>query len=190
MGKIQKTFMAVTSSFDANSWYHISSPSKESDWALDVVWGKFSSSGSVFGAPVNGQDEAGQKWQIIESPIDSSAFVLREQYTGPGGFLNVENNQTCAYQGDNCHLLICDMGQLPDETSTWYILPWGDGTYYMFNKANGSNYHMDIQENGSYLWMNPNVTGKSGSRQWNFEALEPINNSSFSTVSDADRISK
>lgn len=184
--------MAVSPSFDDNKWYQFTTISTGNGSGLVAAWPTSYPAGSVFGAPFSAQgpDFYNQKWQIFESPIDSSAFVLREEVPGPNVFLGVKVNETCAaLSNSSCYLLNPTMQLALDDTSTWYIEPSGDETFYMYNRANGSNYHMDTEPGGSWLWMNSDVTERK-TQQWNFTAIEPINNSSFSTVSTTMNESK
>lgn len=163
--------------------------------------GRFNSSfASVFGSPFD-NTHAYQSWQIINSSSLPGAVVLRARTTGPYLYLNSMLNMTCDPSGESCTPCTestCDPWLVPGMSNDlgagaqWFIEPWSssdddddgrpDDGYYMYNSANGSSYHLDIQDNGSWIWLNDNVT-QTSNQAWDFPTVGSIDDETFSTVS-------
>lgn len=162
--------------------------------------GQFNSSyAAVFGSPFS-NTHTYQSWQIINSSSLVGAVVLRARSTGPYLYLNSMLNKTCDSNQENCTPCsesTCDPWLVPgmsndlDAGAQWFIEPWsssdedGDGRpddgYYMYNAANGSSYHLEIQDNGSWIYLNDNVT-QNDNQSWDFPTVGSIDDETFSTV--------
>jgi hypothetical protein len=78
-------------------------------------------------------------------------------------------------------------GNISDESVFWSIEPWGDGTFYMVNEANGTDWHLANHNGGIILDSNITVPegGKPpGGQRWTLNPIEnaKIDDERFSSV--------
>jgi hypothetical protein len=71
---------------------------------------------------------------------------------------------------------------LVDNSMFWAISPWGDGTFYLTNAANGTAWHLQDKSN-SLMSMNSNITAPQIGQSFSFTEKGDINSTDFSTVS-------
>lgn len=71
---------------------------------------------------------------------------------------------------------------IADDSMFWSISPWGDGTFYLANAANGTDWHLQVRSN-SLLSMSSNITVPQSGQRFSFNEQAPIvNEPGFSTV--------
>ncbi|OAL48309.1 hypothetical protein IQ07DRAFT_96181 [Pyrenochaeta sp. DS3sAY3a] len=73
-------------------------------------------------------------------------------------------------------------GDIADASAYWSISPWGDGTWFMTNAANGTGYHLNREDGNGTLSIDPNITAPQNGQRWGFKEITEINDSRFSTV--------
>ena len=164
---------------DSNTWYLVLNGGSS---ALQSGFPNPPPFGSTFLSPPNSTQNA-ELWQIIHPADDSTFYVLRSRDNGSGSFMTVTVNSTCTVNGCNS---VPRMAPTVDDSARWSFSPWNDGTFFMYNKANGSSWHVDVQDNGSWLWMNSNDSIAQTGQHWSFSSIAPINDTTYSTVSVPD----
>ena len=134
---------------------------------------------SVFISPFNATDPNAQLWQFVQTGDDSSQYIIRARDAGPDLFLGVQlvNSTTSALEISTPRIQ-----PFLDNTTTWTLGTWGDGTYYVYSSANGSDWRVDLQENGSWLWFTSNLTTEDSGLHWSFKSISQINDAAYSTV--------
>lgn len=75
-----------------------------------------------------------------------------------------------------------------DKSQMWDILDWGDGTFDLFNAANGSSYIVDHHA-GSGVFMSDQIAGSAVSdsvdvpgQRWIIRGDRAVNDPAYSTV--------
>jgi hypothetical protein len=69
-----------------------------------------------------------------------------------------------------------------DNSMFWTISPWGDGTFFFANAANGTDWHLQVKSN-SLLAMSSNITAPQNGQRFSFNQQGPIvNKPGFSSV--------
>lgn len=71
---------------------------------------------------------------------------------------------------------------LSDNSMFWAISPWGDGTFYLTNAANGTEWHLNVKSN-SLLSISSNITAPQSGQSFSFNEQGTINQAGFSSVS-------
>lgn len=118
-------------------------------------------------------------WQFMQTGDDSSQYIIRNHEAGPDSYLGVQLST------DNQSAIEISSPRIQpflDNTTTWTLGTWDDGTYYMYSVANGSDWRLDLQENGSWLWFTSNLTETNTALHWSFQSILQINDTSYSTV--------
>ncbi|KAH7319390.1 hypothetical protein BKA65DRAFT_556812 [Rhexocercosporidium sp. MPI-PUGE-AT-0058] len=135
-------------------------------------------SGAVFFSETNTTSNTEQLWQIY--PFNSTYYVLRTKSSGPRGYLTVALSPEENTPGRTVPRMA--NASLADDSMFWQIEPWGDGTFFFTNAANGSAWHLQLKPN-SLMAMSSNITAppRDGQR-FSFKQLGAIQNSNFSTV--------
>lgn len=134
--------------------------------------------GAVFFSETNTTSNAEQLWQLY--PFNSTYYVLRSKSSGPLGYLTVKRAPEENTPGRTVPLMT--NASLADDSMFWRIEPWGDGTFFFTNAANGSAWHLQLKPN-SLMAMSSNITTppRDGQR-FSFKQLGQIQNANFSTV--------
>lgn len=91
-------------------------------------------------------------WQLF--PLDDGNFQIHNRFLGVRKSLAACYN---AAETDPTHTRPCLLPAVRDDTQKWSINPWGDGTYYLINIANGSGCHLDWHTADNSLFMSSTV---------------------------------
>jgi len=173
--------------FDETRWYHlyiggdkdiaiVGTPLFSGDPSLEDTTNHNSTFGAVF-LSTNRIDDSERKWQIVA--IDSEYYVLRTSASGPQGYLATNyapkrknlTGKTVAYMvRDN----------VSDASVYWKISPWGDGTFKLTNKANGTDWPLEIggegdTDNGTGARLMFNLVRMNPRREFSFEPIGLVN---------------
>jgi hypothetical protein len=71
---------------------------------------------------------------------------------------------------------------LADNSMFWTITPWGDGTFFLANAANGTDWHLQVKSN-SLLSMSSNITAPQSGQRFSFsEQGNIVNRPNLSSV--------
>lgn len=125
--------------------------------------------------------KATNRWQVY--PVNSTTYVLRTQEGGPDAFLGTAFISDEDTPGQTRPIMI--NGTFSDNSVYWNISPWGDGTFFMTNGANGTAWHLKKKAN-ALLCMDSNTTEIQPGQRWSFTAEqndEIKDQPRFSTVS-------
>jgi hypothetical protein len=162
------------SNFDPNSWYR-----------MYLQWNTAQSiagtalynqgSGAVFIQDTN--ITSIEQWQIF--PFNQTYYVLRTKGSGPTGYLHASFSVDETTPG----LTVPDMkdASIQDDSMFWQIDPWGDGTFFMTNANNGSDWHLNVKDNGR-MSLSSNITQPQEGQQFSFERLDVIDDVRYSSV--------
>jgi hypothetical protein len=167
------------SNLDSNQWYMLYMNEREDENSYLLGTGLFwknSTAGAVL-FQNNKLDSASYKWQFF--PINSTTYVIRTGESGSNGFLHAPFDPTVTNVGRTTAAMV--RGNVSDSSVYWNVTPWGNGTFYLTNVANGTAWHLSKNDN-SGVWMTSNITAPQPRQQWVFKAVSSINNPAFSTV--------
>jgi hypothetical protein len=119
-----------------------------------------------------------QQWQLY--PFDTIYYVLRSHGGGANGFLHASGSSDVGSLPGNT---ISDMKSYTrqDDSIFCQITAWKDGTFYMTNKENGTDWHIQILPNG-WVGMSSNITAPQSRQRFGYKAVGKIDDSSFSSV--------
>lgn len=171
----------IMANFDPNHWQQINiSPNGENTGAGQSMDGSVlftkQGSGSVFFTDTK-TSAAEQLWQIFT--FNSSYYVLRTQGSGPGGYMNTGLNPNESTPGKTVPQMA--NYSISDNSMFWQIIPWGDGTFYFTNAANGTTWHLAIKPN-SLMVMTSNITSPQDAQRFSFTQMGTIDDARFSSV--------
>jgi hypothetical protein len=162
--------------FNPHRWYHLyTNENKTSAFLGTGLSGN--RSGSTFFDEWNATAR-NQNWQFFL--IKDTYYVLRSRAGGENAFLGTFYSKKEQTPGNTRPRMI--NGTLSDDSIYWKITPWRDGTFYLSNKANGTDYHLARKED-NLVAMDSNITLKSDGQRWSFEPGDNIEPGAFSTPS-------
>lgn len=166
--------------FDDNTWYQVNVTRFTGLSLLGTSLFKDGKTGAVFYQNTN-TSARGQSWQFY--PYNSSVYLLRCKDGGPNGYLAAaagkEDTEQSSITGNTVPILA--HYNVSDNSMFWQIEPWGDGTYYFSNLANGSNWRLNVL--GSALMaMDSNITSEQAGEHFTFSSLSTIGDDRYSTI--------
>ncbi|PVH75326.1 hypothetical protein DL98DRAFT_658233 [Cadophora sp. DSE1049] len=132
--------------------------------------------GAIFFTETN-TTKAQQLWQLY--PFNSTYYVLRSRDSGPLGYLTVKFQTGEDTPGKTVPLMT--NASISDNSMFWQIEPWGDGTFFLTNAANGTAWHLEKKPN-SLMAMSSNITAPQNGQRFSFKQLGQIQNEKFTTV--------
>jgi hypothetical protein len=118
------------------------------------------------------------RWQIF--PYNSSAVVLRCLDAGENMYLSTLYSADEEVAGKTRPYLA--RGDIVDKSAFWTIEPWGDGTWYMWNADNGTDYHL-MKKGSGLLAMSGDTAPPQAGQRWTFAEIDEINDEKYSSVS-------
>jgi hypothetical protein len=160
--------------FNTREWYHLYVNQNASNALIGA--GLNGHSGPVFGE-LKDLASGRQRWQIF--PINETYYVLRTKEGGPNAFLGTFFTEEEDTPGKTRPRMI--RGNESDDSIFWRITPWGDGTFFMSNKQNKTDWHLARKRNALYA-MDSNITSKPNGQRWSFDDNTEIKIDGFSTV--------
>lgn len=164
--------------FRSSFWYHIYVNTDKSHFL--AATNLFFRNGTMGAVRYNSDatQNATRRWQWYG--INSTTYVLRCEESGPDAFLGTKNAPNVKVQGHTQVVMVG--GNVINDSVYWTVSPWGDGTFFMTNKENGTDWH--LEERGSRsVAMSSNITVPQDGQRWSFMAIEEINDDKFSTIS-------
>jgi streptogramin lyase len=163
--------------FDNNYWYQmvLKSSSTLSFASSTVTKG----SGSAF-FQVTNTTRPSQKWQVYGTA--NNTYVFRSSLGGPTGYLTAHGNPVdkSTVNSGNTVPTVSDY-TIADNSMYWSIKPWGDGSFWMENQANGSAWHLEKETTG-LMTMSSNITKPQTGQSFEFKQLDQINDAKYSTL--------
>ncbi|KAJ8609090.1 hypothetical protein MRB53_039289 [Persea americana] len=185
----------MTALFDSNTWYHISNQgiglatsylaASCAPVQFGVCYMNLTTDATNYTAMTTGVPDYMQ-WQVINvGSYDSYYFRNRAGYIVGFAHTFVEGADDIYDEQE-----VTDAQIRPEvgNNSIWHIEAWpNDYSFYIWNQANGSAYHLDVRTDpnqsnvNSSLYMTWNTT-KSFDRQWVLNPISKINDTLWSTV--------
>jgi hypothetical protein len=179
--RTRKQSYIIMANFDSNHWQQINiSPNSENTGqgqSMDgsVLYTK-QGTGSVFFTDTN-TTAAEQLWQIFA--FNSSYYVLRTQGSGPEGYMNTGLGSGGLTPGNTVPLMANYL--ISDDSMFWKISPWGDGTFFFTNAANGTAWNLAIKPN-SLMVMTSNISAPQDAQRFSFTQQGTIDDVRYSSV--------
>ncbi|KAK7544778.1 uncharacterized protein J3D65DRAFT_673499 [Phyllosticta citribraziliensis] len=171
----------ATSEFNSNRWYQILLSNETLAFTGTPRWDGYSY-GSMM-TNVQNRTEFEQQWQVY--PFNSTFFVLRTRASGPDNYLRV----MLSVDGEGLPIPKPRMvnPMLPDVSWLWAMGKWADGSFYLWNAENGTNWHLNttVLPSGHTEMVSLNPQPKQG-QAFTFKELGEINNQTFSTINVRD----
>jgi hypothetical protein len=162
--------------FDTTKWYQIiqtGSTAQSMDGSYLYNAGE---SGATFFKITETTDPEVQ-WQLF--PYNSTTYVLRTKASGEFGYMTAAVSEAEITPGGTVpQMTNCS---LADTSMFWHISPWGDGSFFFTNAANGSAWHLLVKPN-SLMAMSSNISSPQDGQRFSFNALTAINDTRFSTL--------
>lgn len=168
--------MAATPDLDSNMWYvvYVGGP-EQSLFGTDPYASSYSR-GAVYFDFTN-ENSSNNRWQVFR--LNSTTWTLRCSIGGPNAWLMASDTDE-ATTGKTRPMIA--RGDIADASVYWSISPWGDGTWYMTNAANGTGYHLNREDGNGTLSIDANITAPQNGQRWGFKEITEINDSRFSSV--------
>ncbi|KZM26884.1 uncharacterized protein EKO05_0011403 [Ascochyta rabiei] len=163
-----------TPNLDTNQWYsmYVNNDNRTSLLGTNL-YNRAGTTGAVFFNNTN-PDIATQRWQIY--PINATAYVLRCKASGANGFIGT---QPADAAGAITPLML--RGDVADNSVFWRFGSWGDGTWYLWNSANGTEFHFAARSDG-LVTMDKNISAPQNKQRWGFDTLANIDDKAYSSV--------
>lgn len=162
--------------FDSNRWYQLLVKSASNVQSMDGSVLYDQGKGSVF-FKITNTSQPEQKWQLYT--YNSSFHVLRTKGSGPDGYMNVYASVNETTPGGTVPAMF--NSTLSDDSMFWQISPWGDGTFFLTNAANGTAWHLLVKSN-SLMAMSSNITFPQDGQSFSFNPLGTIDDDRFSSI--------
>lgn len=176
----QKLPYAMSLNLDENAWYQVNVTKFTGQSLLGTSLFKDGNTGAVFYQNTN-TSRIGQSWQFY--PYNSSVYLLRCKDGGPNAYLAAAageaNADSSAVSGNTVPIMA--NYNVTDDSMFWQVEPWGDGTYYFHNLANGSDWRLNVRDN-ALMAMDSNITSAQSGEHFTFTSLSTIGDSRYSTV--------
>ncbi|KAF1968487.1 hypothetical protein BU23DRAFT_558521 [Bimuria novae-zelandiae CBS 107.79] len=185
--------------FDENQWYHIYvGDDKDNSFVgtylvfgdplLEDTTKQNTTTGAAFKSTNQiEEDQPTQKWQILA--FDEEYYVLRTAAGGPNGYLSTN------YARDRTNLTSRTIARMvrdnvSDSSVYWKIESWRDGTFQLTNKANGTDWLLEIggehdEDDGTEARISSNFT-LIPRRQFSFEAIGEVNGTDIGKIDSED----
>lgn len=166
--------------FDDNTWYQVNVTKFSGFSLLGTSLFKDGLTGAVFYKETN-TSLRGQSWQFY--PYNSSVYLLRCKDAGPNGYLAAAAGSSDGAQASitgNTVPILANYN-VTDDSMFWQIDPWGDGTYYFSNLANGTNWRLNVLDT-ALMAMDSNITSEQAGEHFTFRSLGTIGDDRYSTI--------
>lgn len=176
---------------DQNSWYQINATKASGQSLRGTVLYDDGLAGAVFFTFTNSSKDT-QSWQFY--PFNSTVYLVRCQAAGPDAYLGVrvsdrsssgdddndDGSSNNGVLGDTVPYLAAY--NISDDSMFWQTGLWSDGTVYLYNLANGSDWRMTVLDN-SLMAMSSNITAPQKGEQFKYARVGAIDNEKWSTYS-------
>ncbi|PVH95974.1 hypothetical protein DM02DRAFT_536219 [Periconia macrospinosa] len=163
--------------FNNNVWYQVYlNESKDESLNGTPLYAR--NTGAAF-VRTSKESDYEQYWQFYA--VDSDYYVMRTRSGGPDAYLGAKLKEEETTAGRSAPEM--RRGNMTDDSALWKITPWGDGTFYLSNKQNKTDWHLGKRKDDSLLVMDSNVTGQQNGQRWSFLSRERIiDDSRYSTI--------
>lgn len=165
--------------FDSNHWYQIY-VNERPDWSFRGTGLSDEGKTAIAYFEKTQAQEASNRWQIYS--INSTTHVLRTQDGGPNAFLGTTYEPHESSQGQTRAVMMS--GVIADASVYWTVTPWGDGTFYLTNGANGTAWNLKKKPTDDFVTIDSKITEPSRGQRWNFNGIDHVfvNDDAFSSV--------
>ncbi|CAN9324655.1 unnamed protein product [Alternaria alternata] len=170
--------MAQEPDIDPNLWYSMFiDPSHTQSMVGTALYNGDGSRGAVFIKTRNDTDTE-QRWQLRK--FNSTVWTLRSQGSGPNSYLSAKYSDDEQQKGKS--FVYMARSDIADASAYWTIASWGDGTWYLTNLANKTDYHLTLTPNLGHIVMSSNITAPQKGQKWNFSEIAAIDDERYSSV--------
>jgi len=163
--------------FNRNNWYQVTLKSGDVLSLASSTVGN--GAGSAF-FQITNTSRPTQQWQLFGS--EDGPYVVRSAEGGPTGYLTARPGSSVKTSVNSGNTVpgLSDY-TVADKSMYWTIKPWGDGSFWMSNQANGTRWHLERESNGLGA-MSSNITAPQLGQSFVFKSLGKINDAKYSTV--------
>ncbi|KAH7125507.1 hypothetical protein B0J11DRAFT_308006 [Dendryphion nanum] len=163
--------------FNSSEWHHLYVNGKDGE----AMWGTNLYKNSERGAVYFNTTDLNRKinrWQLFG--VNPTTYVLRTQEGGSNAYLGTKSETKEDTPGRTQALMI--RGDLADDSIYWTIQPWGDGTFYLYNIANRTSWHLN-KDSGSAT-MSSNITAPQNGQRFSLKPIKGaiVSEPSFSII--------
>jgi hypothetical protein len=165
--------------FDSNHWYQVY-VNERTDWSLrGPPLGDNEKTRTAYFEKTRASNPT-NRFQIY--PINSTTFVLRTQAAGPDVFLGTTYFPDEPSTGHTRVVMMSN--DIADPSVYWTAKPWGDGTFFLTNGANGTAWNLKKKTNDDFVTIDSNIAEPSRGQRWNFNGIDDVfvNDQSFSDI--------
>ncbi|KAF2205265.1 hypothetical protein GQ43DRAFT_428247 [Delitschia confertaspora ATCC 74209] len=170
----------ATMNFNPNKWYQWYNNQDETNSMIGTSLYDRGQAGAIFIQATN-TTKNGQKWQFFAVDSPASTYIVRCRDGGPQGFLEVFINPSVKEEDVPGQTVPWLAKNGTDNSIYWRFGAWGDGTYYMYNKQNGTDWYLKRRGNGLLAMEKSTTTPQDGLR-YNFREIGEIADAKYSTV--------
>lgn len=169
--------------YDTNVWYQVNVTEYPGySFAGNTLTDHDGTTGGAVLVTTDTTDDA-QSWQFY--PYNSSTYLLRSKASGHDSYLavTVEGGGSTDPAKNTPGDTVPEMAwyNITDASMLWEVTPWGDGTYYLSNMANGSSWRLNALDDQRHLVLDSNVTSAQAGEHFTFSSLSTIGSSLYST---------
>ena len=166
----------ATPKFDPNMWYQLTMGDTKQSYLGTVLFANSGTRGATYFNTTDTSSKS-QQWQVFQ--LNSTTWVLRTAEAGPSAYMGTTFSSEETTQGKTRPTML--RGDVADASAFWTFESWGDGTYFLTNAANGTDYHLNRKEN-SLMAMSPNITAPQNGQRWQFKEIDAIDDKKWSAV--------
>lgn len=169
--------MMSSPDLDANQWYYICVGNSDANALVGTnLFSNEGTSGAIFLNTTQTSLNT-MRWQIY--PINSTTYVIRCKEGGANAFVGT---YFVADEEDEGHTRARMVrGDIADNTVFWQFSNWGDDTWWLTNAQNGSDWHLNLKDNG-LLTMSNNISAPQNGQRWSFGSIAKIDDKAYSSV--------
>lgn len=170
----------TTPIFDKNQWYQLYVNEDKTQALMGTsLFNKGGTTGAVFFNTTNTATNV-QRWQIYPVTVnDATAYTFRCKDGGPNAFMGTAYVEAEATDGKTRPQML--RGDIVSNNVYWSIGSWGDGTWFLTNAANGTDFQLNRNGNG-LLAMSSNITAPQNGQRWGFTTIDKIDDEKYSNV--------
>lgn len=172
--------------FNSNKWYQIGNGCYEDDlhFAGSVLLGETNLQLGAAFMQMTDVDAPEQRWQVYT--FNETYYVLRGDAAGPGAYLSARVIKDPPNDSPNVGNTQAEMAvhNITDDGMFWSIEPWGDGSFKMWNGANGTDWNLALNDTSAFTYMDSNINpdNEHPCQEFSFRAVADIDDDAYSKV--------
>ncbi|KAF3036798.1 hypothetical protein E8E12_004819 [Didymella heteroderae] len=162
---------------DTDQWYYIYVGNSDANalWGTNL-YNNQGTSGAIFLNTTQTSLNT-MRWQIY--PINSTAYVIRSKEGGANAFVGTHYVPAEESEGHTRPRMV--RGDIANDSVFWQFSAWGDDTWWLTNVQNGSDWHLNLKQNG-LLTMSNNISAPQNGQRWSFGSIAKIDDKAYSSV--------